>query len=106
DLDGTSLEFAAFRAKRHGIALKLWKSDVAPAPPDEKYDVILAMDVLEHLPKDVLRSVVDKLIARKHAKTEIIMDAPFGRTAVHPMHMDADAETHRQVHRLRTELPP
>src|SRR5262245_12186115 len=37
DLDGTSLEFAAFRAKRHDIPLKLWKSDVEPAPPDKKY---------------------------------------------------------------------
>lgn len=105
DVDGTSLDFAAFRAKRRGISLKLWKSDVEPMPPDQKYDVILALDVLEHLPKEILRSVVDKLVALKHEKTEIIMDAPFGRTAVHPMHLDADAETHHQVKRLKTELP-
>ena len=102
DLDGTSLEFAAFRAKRHDVPLKLWKSDVEPAPPDPKYDAILALDVLEHLPKDVLRSIVDKLIALKHAGTEIVISAPFGRTAVHPMHLDADEETHRQVRRLQT----
>jgi 2-polyprenyl-3-methyl-5-hydroxy-6-metoxy-1,4-benzoquinol methylase len=105
DLDGTSLDFAAFRAKRHDVKLKIWRSDVEPAPPDKKYDVILALDVLEHLPKDVLRSVVDKLVALKHAKTEIVMSAPFGRTAVHPMHMDADEETNRQVERLKTALP-
>jgi 2-polyprenyl-3-methyl-5-hydroxy-6-metoxy-1,4-benzoquinol methylase len=105
DLDGTSLQFAAFRAKRRGIPLKLWRSDVEPAPPDAKYDVILALDVLEHLPKGVLQDVVDKLIKLKHAGTEIIMSAPFGRTSVHPMHMDADEETRRQVERLKTELP-
>jgi 2-polyprenyl-3-methyl-5-hydroxy-6-metoxy-1,4-benzoquinol methylase len=105
DLDGTSLDFAAFRAKRHGDKLKIWRSDVEPAPPDARYDVILALDVLEHLPKDVLRSVVDKLVALKHEQTEIVMSAPFGRTAVHPMHMDADEETNRQVHRLKTALP-
>ncbi|HWO22158.1 MAG TPA: class I SAM-dependent methyltransferase [Kofleriaceae bacterium] len=105
DLDGTSLDFAAFRAKRHDIKLKIWKSDVEPAPPDATYDVILALDVLEHLPKDVLRSVVDKLVALKHAGTEIVMSAPFGRTAVHPMHMDADEDTRRQVERLKTEVP-
>ena len=105
DLDGTSLEFAVFAAKRRGVKLKIWKSDVEPAPPDAKYDVILALDVLEHLPKDVLRSVVDKLIALKHAKTEIVISAPFGRTAVHPMHLDADEETRRQVQRLQTALP-
>jgi len=106
DLDGTSLEFAAFRAKQHDVKLKLWKSDLEPAPPDKQYDVILALDVLEHLPRDVLRSVVDKLVALKHAGTEIVISAPFGRTAVHPMHLDADEETHRQVKRLQTELPP
>jgi 2-polyprenyl-3-methyl-5-hydroxy-6-metoxy-1,4-benzoquinol methylase len=105
DLDGTSLQFAAFRAKRRDIPLKLWRSDVEPAPPDAKYDVILALDVLEHLPKGVLQDVVDKLIKLKHARTEIIMSAPFGRTSVHPMHMDADEETRRQVERLKTELP-
>jgi 2-polyprenyl-3-methyl-5-hydroxy-6-metoxy-1,4-benzoquinol methylase len=105
DLDSTSLTFAAFRAERRGVNLKIWKSDVEAMPPDTKYDVILALDVLEHLPKEELHGVVDKLIKLKHAKTEIIMSAPFGRTAVHPMHMDADEDTKQQVHRLKTELP-
>lgn len=105
DLAGTSLDFAAYRAKQRGIPLKLWKSDVEPAPPDAKYDVILALDVLEHLPRDVLRDAVDKLVKLKHAKTEIIISAPFGRTAVHPMHLDADEHTKQQVRRLQTELP-
>jgi 2-polyprenyl-3-methyl-5-hydroxy-6-metoxy-1,4-benzoquinol methylase len=105
DLDSTTLGFAVFRAERHDVRLKIWKSDVDPAPPDKKYDVILALDVLEHLPKDILRDVVDKLVKLKHANTQIIMSAPFGRTAVHPMHMDADEHTKRQVERLKTELP-
>lgn len=105
DLEGTSLEFAAFRAQRRGVELKLWKSDVEPMPPDAKYDVIMALDVLEHLPKEELHAVVDKLIQLKHAKTEIVISAPFGRTAVHPMHLDADEDTRRQVERLQTELP-
>jgi 2-polyprenyl-3-methyl-5-hydroxy-6-metoxy-1,4-benzoquinol methylase len=106
DLDSTTLEFARFRAERRGVRLKLWKSDVDAAPPDKTYDVIMCMDVLEHLPKEVLHDVVDKLIKLKHAKTEIIISAPFGRTAVHPMHMDLSDDTKQQVNRLRTELPP
>jgi 2-polyprenyl-3-methyl-5-hydroxy-6-metoxy-1,4-benzoquinol methylase len=106
DLDGTSLEFAKFRAERHHLPLKLWKSDVEPAPPDRKYDVIMCMDVLEHLPKEVLHDVVDKLIKLKHARTEIIISAPFGRSAVHPMHLDLTEDTKQQIERLRTELPP
>lgn len=105
DLDGTSLEFAKFRAERHGVQLKIWKSDVEPMPPDAKYDVILALDVLEHLPKDTLHEVVDKLVKLKHAKTEIVISAPFGRTAVHPMHIDLTEDTKQQVHRLKTEVP-
>lgn len=106
DLEGTSLSFAEDRARRRGVPLKLWRTDREPAPPDAKYDVILALDVLEHLPRDVLRDAVDKLVKLKHARTQIIMSAPFGRTAVHPMHLDADEHTLRQVERLKTELPP
>ena len=105
DLDSTTLSFAVSRAQRHKTPLKIWKSDVEPAPPDPTYDVILALDVLEHLPKNELKSVVDKLVKLKHANTQIIMSAPFGRTAVHPMHLDADEHTKQQVNRLKTELP-
>jgi 2-polyprenyl-3-methyl-5-hydroxy-6-metoxy-1,4-benzoquinol methylase len=105
DLDSTTLGFAMFRAERHAVKLKIWKSDVEPAPPDKKYDVIMCMDVLEHLPKDILHDVVDKLVKLKHAKTEIIISAPFGTTSVHPMHMDLSDDTKQQIERLRTALP-
>jgi 2-polyprenyl-3-methyl-5-hydroxy-6-metoxy-1,4-benzoquinol methylase len=88
DLDGTSLDFAKFRADRHGDKIKIWRSDVEPMPPDKKYDAILALDVLEHLTKDTLHAIVDKLVKLKHARTEVVISAPFGRTSVHPMHRD------------------
>lgn len=105
DLDSPTLRFGQLRAQRHGVPLKLWRSDVEPAPPDRTYDVILVLDVLEHLPPDELRAVVDKLIRVKHAGTQILLSAPFGRTAEHPMHLDSDAGTEQQIHRLQTELP-
>jgi 2-polyprenyl-3-methyl-5-hydroxy-6-metoxy-1,4-benzoquinol methylase len=105
DLDSTTLTFAVSRAARHGVHLKVWKTDVEAAPPDKKYDVILCMDVLEHLPKDMLHEIVDKLIKLKHAGTEVIISAPFGRTAVHPMHMDLSDDTKQQIERLRNTLP-
>jgi 2-polyprenyl-3-methyl-5-hydroxy-6-metoxy-1,4-benzoquinol methylase len=106
DLDSTTLNFAMFRAERRKVRLKIWKSDLEPAPPDAKYDVIMCMDVLEHLPKDILHDVVDKLVKLKHAGTLVIISAPFGRTAVHPMHLDLSDDTKQQVERLRTALPP
>ena len=105
DLDSTTLRFARFHAERRGVPLKFWTSDVEPAPPDKTYDVILVLDVLEHLPHDELDRVVDKLISLKHGKTEIIINAPFGKTAKHPMHFDLDEHTTQQIHRLQTEAP-
>jgi 2-polyprenyl-3-methyl-5-hydroxy-6-metoxy-1,4-benzoquinol methylase len=106
DLDGTSLQFAQTRAQRHGVKLKIWKTDVEPMPPDKKYDVILAMDVLEHLPSKVLEDTVTKLVSLKTPATQIVIEAPFGRNSVFPMHIDADEHTHQQVARLQQELPP
>jgi protein-L-isoaspartate O-methyltransferase len=105
DLDSATLRFAALRAERRNVKLKLWKSDVEDMPPDKKYDVIICLDVLEHLPQAELHTVVDKLIKLKHAGTKILLNAPFGRTDAHPMHLDSSKETLRQVKRLRNELP-
>ena len=38
--------------------------------------------------------------------TKVIMSAPFGRTATHPMHLDADEHTKKQVERFKTEFTP
>jgi 2-polyprenyl-3-methyl-5-hydroxy-6-metoxy-1,4-benzoquinol methylase len=105
DLDSQTLAFAKFRAERHGVKLKFWKSDVEPAAPDAKYDVILVLDVLEHLPQTELATTVDKLLKLKTPKTQVIIHAPFGKTATHPMHLDETDETKRQVERLQTQLP-
>jgi predicted nicotinamide N-methyase len=104
DLESTTLRFAKFRAERRGVAIKLWKSDIEPAPPDAKYDIILVLDVLEHLPADELDAIVEKLIALKHTNTEVIIHAPFGKTAQHPMHLDLDDHTREQIERLQSEV--
>jgi hypothetical protein len=105
DLDSQTLAFGKLRAERHNVKLRFWKTDVEPAPPEAKYDVILCLDVLEHLPQAELASTVDKLIKLKTPKTQIIIHAPFGKTATHPMHLDETEETKRQIERLKTELP-
>ena len=55
--------------------------------------------------RDIKQDVVDKLVKLKHAGTEIVISAPFGKTAVHPMHLDATPHPIQQVERLKTELP-
>jgi len=105
DLDSVTLSFAKFRAERQGVQMKYWKSDVEEMPPDAKYDVILCMDVMEHLPAEELRKTVDKLVKLKTKTTQIVIHAPFGRTAQHPMHLDSSEETRKQIARLQNELP-
>jgi 2-polyprenyl-3-methyl-5-hydroxy-6-metoxy-1,4-benzoquinol methylase len=105
DLDSKTLAFGAFRAQRHHVPLKIWKSDVEPMPPDKTYDMILALDVLEHLPPDELTRDVDQLIQLKHAGTHVIINAPFGRNDIHPMHLDGDDHTKRELERLEHDLP-
>jgi 2-polyprenyl-3-methyl-5-hydroxy-6-metoxy-1,4-benzoquinol methylase len=105
DLDSTTLKFAQFRAEHRNVKMRFWKSDVEPAPPLPKYDAILCLDVLEHLPKQELHDVVDKLVKLKTASTIVIIHAPFGKTAVHPMHLDLTEDTQAQVARLQSELP-
>jgi 2-polyprenyl-3-methyl-5-hydroxy-6-metoxy-1,4-benzoquinol methylase len=106
DLDSVTLAFAKFRAERHGVTMKYWKSDVEDMPPEPKYDAIICMDVMEHLPPKELVKTVDKLVKLKTKTTQIVIHAPFGRTAQHPMHLDASEDTKHQIQRLETELPP
>jgi len=103
DLDSVTLQFAQFRAQKLGLKMKFWKSDVEPMPPEAKYDAILCLDVLEHLPKDELHTIVDKLVKLKKPTTQIVIHAPFGRTATHPMHLDLTEDTKHQVMRLQND---
>jgi hypothetical protein len=66
--------------------------------------VILALDVLEHLLEDELHAIVDKLI-KLDPGTQILLSAPFGRTATHPMHLDETEDTKQQIARLQSERP-
>ncbi|HTL34772.1 MAG TPA: class I SAM-dependent methyltransferase [Kofleriaceae bacterium] len=105
DLDSVTLSFAKFRAERQGVQMKYWKSDVEEMPPDAKYDVIICMDVFEHLPDSEIVKYVDKLVTLKTKTTQIIIHAPFGRTAQHPMHLDQTEVSKHQIARLQNELP-
>ena len=92
DLDSKTLDFAEFRFRQHNIPHKVWKTDVMDRPPKKTYDAILCFDVLEHLPKEEMRKVIEKLAKLKHKDTKILYSANFKKTSVHPMHHDMDDE--------------
>jgi SAM-dependent methyltransferase len=57
DLDGPTLAYARWRFERHNAPVRVLTSD----PLGERYDVIVAMDVLEHLPEP--QPVIERLAA-------------------------------------------
>ena len=102
DLDSVSLNFAEFRFKKHGLKYETWKIDKEEAP-NEKFDVILLFDVVEHLPKEELKILVDKIIKMKHKDTKLMMTITFGNTEDYPEHFNADLEYKSLVEKLIKE---
>ncbi len=105
DLKSKTLDFAKYRFETHKVKFKIWETDIEDMPPDKKYDVILALDVLEHIPKHILKIYVEKLIKLKHKNTKVITELVYGRTAEHPMHHDMDVDTMNIIKRLINEVP-
>jgi hypothetical protein len=105
DVDGKSLDLAVLRMKRLGLPYEVWKTDVEPMPPEKAYDLIVAIDVLEHLPLDELRSVVPKLISTKTERTKLALHATFCFNDEYPMHEKKNAEADRLIERLSKEVP-
>ena len=105
DLDSNALRFGVFRAERHAVRLRSWRIGFDPAPPAPTYDVILVRDLLDPFPRDQLDAMVDQLIQRKHAGTQVIVSSPTGAAAQHLLRLDADDHVKQLSQRLQTELP-
>jgi len=100
DLQGATLDFARWRFKKHGQMCKIWEVDIDENPPDEKYDLIILCDVLEHIHDDEFESIVKKLISLKHKKTKIVTTNTFGKTHIHPMHMELNDKKRKLISEL------
>ena len=109
DLDSYTLDFAEFRFKENKLPYKIWKMDKEENPPDKKYDAIMLFDVIEHIPKEELKILVEKLIKLKHKDTDIMLiytpGKDVGGVGSHPMHFDADEEIEGLIKRLIKECP-
>ena len=62
-------------------------------------------DLLDPFPRDQLDAMVDQLIQRKHAGTQVIVSSPTGAAAQHLLRLDADDHVKQLIQRLQTELP-
>jgi 2-polyprenyl-3-methyl-5-hydroxy-6-metoxy-1,4-benzoquinol methylase len=100
ELDSKTLTFAEFRIRKHNDKVKVWNMDKFEMPPEEKYDAILVFDVLEHLTKEEMKVMAEKIEKLKHDKTIIMTTNTFGKTDLHPMHFNPDPEYSELVKKI------
>jgi SAM-dependent methyltransferase len=89
DVSDILLGFAAFRCRKRGARVRTidLKSQALPC---DSFDVVLCLDVLEHIPEPL--PVVRNIRNAMHEGGLLVMHAPFGEDAEHPMHV-----VHRDV---------
>ena len=99
DVDSYTLDFAEWRFKKHHIPATFWRVDKEPVP-NEKFDMILCFDVLEHLPLEEAKKTVELLGSLITSETKVLLTAPFGKTSSNPMHFNRNEELDKLVRKL------
>lgn len=77
-------DFVRFRAHRHGLDVGVLDWWGVPPPP-ERYDLICAFDVLEHLP-ELRRALADTLLPALAPFGLLAESSPFVKNFSNPMH--------------------
>lgn len=84
DYDGYTSQFAKFRAKQRGLDVKFYDIE---KPINAKFDIILALYVLEHVPDSEFEKTIRLLKSLKSDNGKIIINANFGsENGKYPMH--------------------
>lgn len=85
DLSALQKDFVRFRASKHGLRDHVSVLDSWQSLPGAAYDMVVALDVLEHLPD--LRGVLEGELLPSLAPGGILVEqSPFLRTVSNPMH--------------------
>ena len=99
DLDGNMLNFFKFRCKKHNIKMKFIELPLKK-PIKKKFDVIICLDVLEHIHESEFENTINLIKSFKKPDGEVIVTAPFGKTSIHPMHFENSKEKERMIREL------
>ena len=99
DLDGKMLNFFKFRCKKHNIKMNFIELPFKK-PIKKKFDVILALDVLEHIHDSEFENTINLIKSLKKPNGEVIVTAPFGKTSIHPMHFENSSEKEKMIREL------
>lgn len=90
DYNKKALEFIKFRFEKHRVKVKIIE---LPVPEiRNKYDVILCFDVLEHIPDEKFKDIIDLLKSLKKQDTRVFTTTSFGATDYHPSHYNYTEE--------------
>jgi 2-polyprenyl-3-methyl-5-hydroxy-6-metoxy-1,4-benzoquinol methylase len=84
DVSDVLLGFAAFRCRKRGARVHTVDLKRQSLPHDT-YDVVLCLDVLEHIPEPL--PVIRKIRAAMREGGLFVMHAPFGKDLDRPMHV-------------------
>jgi 2-polyprenyl-3-methyl-5-hydroxy-6-metoxy-1,4-benzoquinol methylase len=99
DVDSYTLDFAEWRFKKHHVPATFWRVDKEPAP-NEKFDMILCFDVLEHIPLEEAKKTVELLGSLIASETKVLLTAPFGKTSLNPMHFNRNEELDKLIRKF------
>ncbi len=98
DYDSYTSRFARFRAKKRGLNIKFYDVEM---PIDDKFDIILAFDILEHVPDSEFEKTIYLLKSLKRDGGKIITTVSFGtQGGIHPMHYDETDEKRKLIEQL------
>lgn len=90
DYEGYTSDFAKFRAKKRGLNIKFYNIEI---PINDKFDIILAFDVLEHVPDNEFEKTICLLKSLKQDNGKILSTVSFGNQGgLHPMHYESSPE--------------
>jgi hypothetical protein len=85
ELNALQRDFIRFRVNRNGLGERVRVFDPWDRIPADRFDALVAIDVLEHLP-DGRRLLADQLLPSLHDRALIVENTPFEINVSNPMH--------------------
>lgn len=98
DYDGYTSRFAMFRTKKRGLDVKFYDIET---PINDKFDIILAFDVLDHIPNNEFDKTIELLKSLKADGGKILANTNFGtQGGLYPMRYESSPEKIKLIEKL------
>jgi 2-polyprenyl-3-methyl-5-hydroxy-6-metoxy-1,4-benzoquinol methylase len=98
DYNKKALDFIKFRFEKHRLKVKIIK---LPVPEiRNKYDIITCFDVLEHIPDEKFKEIIDLIKSLKKENALVFTTTSFGAQEFHPSHYDFTEEKAKLIKSL------